>query len=427
MNTPTDITRADAVRPELTDSGDSAWVLAQREHSLALSGTLEWPARRKTPLARRHLDQIDFMAPAGPAEIPPALSGTLVSPAHMSFANGALKSVQVAPSLASAGLVLMSLHQASTDYASEVEAHLGHVAAEPATKAEALNLSLWDEGTFIKIPDNVSLDAPILLLHYTDGDTTHRAMPRTLILAGANSRVTVIERYVSSGSREKVLFSSVVEIAAEQGAHVHYGSLQNLSDTTEAFLQRYATVQHDAEVNWSIGEFGAALTVTTDQTLLQQPGAGSTCTMVFFGSGSQRQDFDMRIVHAAPHTNSNIVANGVMNNKARSAFIGVTDIKLGSVQADGRQKEKTLMLSDESRADAIPSLWINENDVYASHAASTGPIDKIALFYLMARGLTQKQATRLFVQGFLAPVVDAIPLDNLRDSVWASVERKLAE
>jgi Fe-S cluster assembly protein SufD len=83
------------------------------------------------------------------------------------------------------------------------------------------------------------------------------------------------------------------------------------------------------------------------------------------------------------------------------------------------------MLSDESRADAVPSLLINDNDVYAAHSASTGPIDPLALFYLMARGLSEEDATRLYVHGFLAPVVDAIPGLILRNSVWESVERKL--
>lgn len=83
------------------------------------------------------------------------------------------------------------------------------------------------------------------------------------------------------------------------------------------------------------------------------------------------------------------------------------------------------MLSDQSRADAIPSLVIDERDVFAAHAASAGPVDKAAIFYLTSRGLTEDEAVRLIVHGFLAPVIDSIPHAGLRDEVWTAVERKI--
>jgi Fe-S cluster assembly protein SufD len=83
------------------------------------------------------------------------------------------------------------------------------------------------------------------------------------------------------------------------------------------------------------------------------------------------------------------------------------------------------MLSDAARADAIPSLIIDERDVYAAHAASAGPLDKAALFYLMSRGLPESEARRLMIEGFLSPVIDSIPLESVRHHVWSAVERKI--
>lgn len=428
MSTSTDVKWVADLRELIAlRQNDPQWVTDMRQRHLDVLADLAWPERQKTPLRGRHLDLIPLGFPSSPSSIPQSLLDTVKSPAYMAFANGELQELVFSDDAARQGVIVAPLASAVTEQRQLAEPLLGHIMDEPANRAEALNAAMWDSGAFIHIPADVKVLSPILILHYADSARTRRFVPRTLIHAGPNSRVTVIERYVSSAGDDKLLFTGGVEILAEEGAHIHYGSLQTLSPNTEVFIRRQAEVHHDANVVWSIGEFGGGLTVATDETRLVEPGARSANTMVFFGSRAQRQDFDTRIIHAAPHTNSNIVAKGVMTDRARSSFTGVTDIRPGAIQSDGRQKEQTLMLSDAARADAVPSLLINENDVYAAHSASTGPIDKVALFYLMARGLSEAAATRLFVHGFLAPVIEAIPLEILRNSVWESVEGKLAE
>ncbi|WP_158246235.1 Fe-S cluster assembly protein SufD [Sulfobacillus sp. hq2] len=422
MTTSTDFEWLDNLE-ELRQS-EPAWVVAMRKQALEAAKDLPWPERSKTPLRGRHADLSGLKDPLLPTAIPASVLATVQSDAYLAFGNGHLQEQALPPEALRQGIIVSALSRAIVEHQNRIQPVFGHVIGQPASRSDALNGALWDDGAFIYIPDNVTLKTPILILHYADSQA-RRLIPRSLIIMGVNSHATIIERYVSASSDERLLFLGAVEISAQDGASVHYGSLQNLSAHSDVFMRRQGHVYRDARIDWSIGEFGGDITIASDHTELLNPGAHSTHTMVFFGADKQRQDFDTRITHSSPHTTSHIIAKGVMKDKARSAFNGVTDIKPGAVQSDGRQKEQTLMLSDDARADAVPSLLINENDVFAAHSASTGPIDKVALFYLMARGLSEKEAIRLFVHGFLAPVVDAIPSDLLRNAVWDSVERKL--
>lgn len=427
MNTSTDVKWLEDIRSLTLDrQQEPLWLRNWRLSYLDNLSDYSWPKREKTPLRERQLDQIPLTTVFPSVTVPHDILQSMVSPAYVAFANDRLVASSVPQDWASQGVVVMPLQEAAARYEKEISKVLGQIVTSPASRAEALNSALWEQGLYIKVPAHIQMAEPLLVLHYGQfSHDVHSLFPRTLIVAEPGSQITVIERYISNEFEDKTLFSSVVEILAKEDAKVHYGAVQNLSRNAEVFMRRSAQVHQDGAVNWSIGEFGGHLTIASDETHLIQQGAQSTHTMVFFGSGHQRQDFDTEIVHSAPYTTSRIIAKGVMKDQGRSAFHGITNIEHGAIRADGRQKEQTLMLSDESRADAVPSLLINDNDVYAAHSASAGPIDQIALFYLMARGLSEREAIRLYVHGFLAPVVDALPGPILRDSVWESVERKL--
>ena len=159
--------------------------------------------------------------------------------------------------------------------------------------------------------------------------------------------------------------------------------------------------------------------------LVVQDGASMSSVTVFYGTGSQHQDYTAEVVHEAPHTRSAILARGVMGDRARSVFTGQSVIKKGAVGSDARQKEQTLMLSDQARADAIPSLQIDDNDVFAAHSASAGPVDPTMLYYLESRGLEPEEARRVVIRGFLEPVLASLAPASVQERVRELVETKL--
>ncbi|MDA8195342.1 MAG: Fe-S cluster assembly protein SufD [Thermaerobacter sp.] len=397
------------------------WLAARRRELAEAYVEHPLPPRQRTPLKNRKLEQIPiFDAPASAAPLTWRDAG---DEAHLRLVDGVEESRHLPATLTEQGVLLLSLAEAIRIAPQLVEQYLGSVIDERSDKFQALNGAFWQNGLFLYVPPRTEVTLPIAVTHAATAGLAG-FFPRTLIIADRQSRVVVSERYLSAPG-ERSLVSAATEIIALDGASVQYGSIQQLAPSAETFSRRAGRVGRDARIDWNIGEFGGGLLVAEHQTILDQPGGQTSSLTVFFGGHHQHQDYTAESRHVAPHTGSNMVARGVMKDHARSVFTGVTDIKPGAVGTDGRQKEQTLMLSPHARADAIPSLLIEERDVYAAHSASAGPADRSAIFYLMGRGIPETEAIRLIVHGFLAPVIDSIPLQSLRDEVWEAVERKI--
>lgn len=397
------------------------WSRSRRLQALSQYLTVDWPKLERTPLKKRRLGNIAV------DEMPPRVTSQPLIPtseASLQFVNNYLVDHAVSDSYRAHGIIVAPLRD-SLDHPA-VEQYLGSLIDENQDKITALNGALWQNGAFIWIPDH--LDQPVTVtLEQTITGKTHALLSRHLIVVGEHSRLIINVRHSGDASVDKALFVDHTEIIAQAGSDVHYGVIQLLPHHVEGFVSRAGRVKQDADLHWNVGEFGAALMVSGHISHLDEPGATTHSTTVFFGSAQQHQDYTAHCYHHAHHTNSDMVARGVMKGHARSIFTGLTEIDQGARGSDGRQREQTLMLSDESRADAIPSLVINEHDVFAAHAASAGPVDRAAIFYLTSRGLSEEMATRLIVHGFLAPVIDSISDTALRAQVWDAVERKIVE
>ncbi|EHD1152742.1 Fe-S cluster assembly protein SufD, partial [Listeria monocytogenes] len=119
------------------------------------------------------------------------------------------------------------------------------------------------------------------------------------------------------------------------------------------------------------------------------------------------------------------LSHGVMKERATTIFNGIGHIKHGASKSDAQQESRVLMLSPEARGDANPILLIDENDVVAGHAASVGRVDPLQLFYLMSRGISQKEAERLVIHGFLDPVVRQLPIESVKTMLREVIEGKV--
>ncbi len=420
--TPTDQVRKFAAE----QFGDEPiWLRNRRNRLLEVYLAAPLPVRQRTSLKSRKLDRIPIGSAPTAADLPDDLQN-LYQVANLITVNGHTKHLSVPTTWSDQGVILLPMTQAVNTAPQLIEEYLGTVVNDEADKFQALNSALWQDGIFLYVPARVTLDHPITVTHFGSSDVSN-VLPRSLVVLDEEARATIIEQYLSEPGREKSLWAIATEIVLKDGAHLQYGAMQQLAVTAESFVRRGAQIGRDAHIYWSLGEFGSSLSIAEHTSLLSAPGGQSDSTTVFFGSETQHQDYVSVAKHVAPHTTSRMVARGVMKDDSRSVFTGVTEIKKGALGTDGRQKEKILMLSDTARADVIPSLLIEENDVFAAHAASAGPVDAASIFYLMSRGLSEAEAIRMVVHGFLATVIDAIPVDVLRHNVWNAVERKIAE
>jgi len=288
----------------------------------------------------------------------------------------------------------------------------------------ALQAGLWRDGIYVSIARGVTFETPIQIVHVVTrggaGSFIHN-----LYEAGDGSTATILETYLAASDLADHLHVGVTEAFIGQGARIKGGVVSDLPRRMTSVVVRRALVGRDAAMDWVVGEVGDGYTVSEIGSRLVGQGSTSTCHAVVLGSGRAHADLTARMVHEAKFSESDTTARGVMQGHAFGVYRGITHILKGASGSNGQQAEKLLMMSPESRADAIPMLLIDENDVKCGHAASVGQINEEQLFYLMSRGISEGAAKKMVVWGFLDPVLAQLPVDSVRGAVERVLERKM--
>jgi Fe-S cluster assembly protein SufD len=145
----------------------------------------------------------------------------------------------------------------------------------------------------------------------------------------------------------------------------------------------------------------------------------------YLSDGEQHLDLDTQQNHLAAHTTSNLNFKGALLGKSRTVWQGMVYVAPEGQKTDGYQTNKNLVLSNNARADSIPGLEILADDVRCSHGATVGKIDEDQVFYLLSRGIPQKEAEKLLVEGYFNPVLSNIKSETARNKISEWVQKKL--
>ena len=333
--------------------------------------------------------------------------------ASIVFVNG-----RYSPALSSAAAPdaarVTSLAEAVRADGDIIESHLARHATFEDDGFTALNTAFLRDGAFVHVPEGVSFQSPLHLIFVTTDDTQPTvSYPRTLIVAGANSELTVIESYVSLTSA-RYFTDAVTEIVVGDGARVEHYKL--LLESEEAFHVASSRVYQGPDSTFSSTLFarGAAIARNDIQVLLDAP--GSTCFLngLYVTTGSQHIDSYINIDHAKPHTTSRLYYRGILDGESRAVFGGTVFVRPGADKADAHQEDKNLILSENAQVASKPSLEIYADDVKCGHGATAGMIAEDAVFYMRSRGLDMETATAFLIRGFARGILDSIRVDRLR-------------
>jgi Fe-S cluster assembly protein SufD len=328
------------------------------------------------------------------------------------------------PALASKGVVFTDLDAAAATHPDLVEQHLHSLVPTDRTKFLAMHGAFRTGGTFLYVPDGVQIDLPLQTLTYLDADDA-AVFPHTLIVVGANASVTFIDRYASP-DLTRAFSNAVTEIVVGDGARVRYASIQDWgSGVTHLGVQR-STVGRDADIRTLAIGFGADLARAEAETILAQPGGFSEMLGVFFADGDQHFDHRTLQDHVAPNCNSDLLYKGALRDRSRAVYSGWVHVRPDAQKTNAMQTSRNIVLSEHAKADAIPNLEIEANDVRCGHAASVGPVDEETIFYLQSRGITHDDAERLIVSGFFQEVLDRVQIDEVREGAEAAIANELA-
>jgi Fe-S cluster assembly protein SufD len=319
---------------------------------------------------------------------------------------------------------VLSIHDAIEREESLVEDYFGSVVDPQRNYLTALSTALFTTGTVIHVPAGV--DAEDVKIRTTMNSRS--LFNYTLIVAGRNSTATILERQSTVDALDgERYYSGIVEASVGENAHVQYGSLQNLSEETYNFSVKRGHTDTYSTLNWIEGNLGSLLTKTSVETRLLGDSSESQIVGAFFGHDDQHFDLASRVWHQAENTTADLVTRGVLKDSARSVYEGVQDVGRDAWNTSSYQRENTLMLSDESEADASPKLIINNHDTEASHSATVGQVDEEDLFYMTSRGIDPEVAKNLLVEGFFVPVLEEVAVDELREDLEDLIAARLRE
>jgi len=412
--------------------GEPGWMRERRLAAFKAYQSMKLPRWDRTDLAGLSLDPLTIYqgskAVASPEELPGPLRALVDE-----HGEGSHLFVQVdsgrswrraGEELARQGVIVADFPTAVRDHEDLVRKYFGMTVAFDEDKLIALHYAAVSSGFFIYVPKNTAVSAPIELRLFASAEGVG-VFPHILVVAEEGAEVTIVEGVASEDGEAQRVVSEVVEICPLPGAQVRYGAIQTWGRRTYNFTTRRSFLARDSKVEWIPGEFGGALSRSHSKSILSGSGSESYCLGVFFGEGEQHFDMGITMLHEGEHTASDMLTKGVLKDKGRMVYRGLTDIEHGARFASGFQRENTMLLSEEARSDAIPGLEIDETEVQAGHAATVGQIDRNHLFYLMSRGLPRAEAMRLIVEGFFDPVLARVPVEGVRAELYALIDGRM--
>ena len=379
--------------------------------------TEEW---RYTDLSDFSLDFVPHVPGHGDGAPAPAGDGLAASILQH---NSSVVMTTSGQDLESRGVVFCDLDLAAEKYPDLVDPHLHDLVRTDRTKFTALHGAFRTGGTFLYVPADVAVEMPLQTVTYLDADGS-AVFPHTLVVAERGAEVTFIDRYVSP-DLERGLSDAVTEIVVGDGAHVRYASIQEWGDGVTHLSVQRTRLGRDADFRSLAVGFGASLARAEVEAVLAEPGGFSELLGVFFAD--EDQHFDHRSVqdHAAPNCTSDLLYKGALLDRSRAVYSGWVHVRPDAQKTIAMQTSRNMVLSEHAKADAIPNLEIEANDVRCGHAASVGPVEEETLFYLQSRGIPRDEAERLVVTGFFQEVLDRVTLEEVRHGAELAIQEEL--
>ncbi|MBD3402263.1 Fe-S cluster assembly protein SufD [candidate division GN15 bacterium] len=327
--------------------------------------------------------------------------------------GGRRMDVMISDTTASKGVVIKPLSDAVESHHDLVEEHLYGLVSSRIGKFEAMNSAMWNDGLFVHVPANTTIERPIHLIREA-GRAGSATFPRLLVVVGDNAEVTLIDEYAGGAAQTADGFAysnGAIELFGGQDSRVRYVSLQRQGHGTISYLTHRARIGKGASMMTIPFAFGASISKQNFGVQLDGTGANSKMVGLLFGAG--RQHFDNHTVHhhSVGQTFSDIDFKVVVRDKSRSAYTGLIKIDQNAKTCEAYQENRNLLLNRGTKAETIPELEILNEDVSCSHGATVGPIDEMQIFYLTSRGIAHDEAVRIVVSGFVQSSIKMAPPD----------------
>jgi len=371
--------------------------------------------------------------PAADAAVPPGLlaesfaAGTAEGPSErlagrVLSLDGHILRDELDPDLARQGVLFGAPERLLAEHGDLLQAHWLSVIDSGSDWFGALHAAFHSGGAILYVPPGVHVTAPLHLLSaITPGgvDTGH-----VLVVLGDGAEATLLTETAGgglAGSHTAGFHCGGTELVVGKGAMLRMVNLQNWNTGVWHFARQKARVHAEGRLQWTLGALGSRLSQVQQDVALVGRGAHAQVNGVMFTEGRQQLVYNTLQHHQAPDCKSDLLYKGALQDRSRLVWRGMIKVDKIAQKTDGYQRNDNLMLSTEARADSIPGLEIEADDVRCTHGSTSGRVDDEQIFYAQARGLTADEAARLVVAGFFQQVFDRITIPPVREALARAI------
>ena len=322
------------------------------------------------------------------------------------------------------GLGVRTLREALE--ASDTALHVQLFAPDSSDSMVALNSAMMTDGLVIEVADGAVLTRPLHIVHIASAAQPSAMFTRSLLKVGKAASATLVESYIAADGAKAYQVHDSLIVSIGDGARLDHVRL--IEDGREAFNISSSVVTLGARAHFNTFGMTTGANVSRYQATIAFAGEGSRVETngVNLLNGRQHADTTLFLDHAVPNCASREIFRAVVDDRGHSVFQGRIIVRPKAQKTDAKMMTRALLLSDEAEADNKPELEIFADDVTCGHGATTGALDESLLFYLRARGLSEKEAQALLIQAFVGEAIESIANDALRELAISAAQRWLA-
>ncbi|MGC9106790.1 MAG: Fe-S cluster assembly protein SufB [Infirmifilum sp.] len=308
------------------------------------------------------------------------------------------------------GVILMDMSEAVIKYPDLVKKYFMRVFPPSDHKFAALHGAVWSGGVFLYVPPGMRVEAPIEAFFFVASELEAQ-FEHTLIVADEGSFIHFIEGCAAPLFKKYSFHDGMVEIYAHRNSHVKFTTVQNWSKNLINFNNKRAILEEGAVVEWAEGSLGSKVSYVYPSVILKGRGSRASIYNITLAKGKTWKDGGAKAFHLAPETSSEVVSKSISAQGGVAVYRGLVKMARGARNSKAAVKCDSLLLDTESKAYTYPKNEIEEDDALVVHEATTGRLSEDALFYAQSRGLTEDEARRLLVIGYVGDILKNLPFE----------------
>ena len=410
---------------------EPSWLTELRKEAWKTFNELEWPNNRqeewmRTDIRMFKLDKFALKSDSSSAGLPELVlsDGVDLAGSVSSLDSQAGSAAELAAEYQEKGVIFGTISDLIGEHGDLIKKYLFQAVDFKTDRFAALHAAMWTNSVFLYVPRNVVLDKPVhVSSQLTDGGSDLR---HTLIVIEEGAEATVLAES-NSNADANGFHCGAIELFVGDRANLRYVNLQDWGQKVWHFAHQKAIVGRDSNLQWTVGALGSKLAKVNQHVALRGDRANVQVNGAIFTENRQHLSYHTLQHHENPDCTSDFLYKSALQDSSRTVWRGMIEVDNAAQRTDGYQRNDNLILSEKARADSIPGLEIEADDVRCTHGSTSGRVDEELIFYAQCRGFTRKEAVRAVVTGFFQQVFDRIAIESVREALALAIARRVRD